>query len=384
MANMASMRSLVAAGIVGAALLRTATAAAAHPATAPSWQHLAALPAASAGLAAIRLPDGSVLAAGGSVPGVGQSSTALRFSLSAGSWQQLPGAPVSLGTPALLSLDPHAVLVVTPSMASGSVAAPSRVLVLDPLGGQWLSLPPCPVPLFQPRLLALSARDVLAVGGTGATIGAIFDRTTQRWTPLPSPVPDLSTYTLAPLPGGGALLLASVAIDAHQQPYLVRQAYALTAGHTWKALARPPLGVDGEQAVVLDDRRVLFAGGYGLEDDPTTAVPPSLIYDARRDSWALAGVTGPDHRGAQLVALPGGRALLVGGHGADGRPSAGCLLFDGSHWRTAQPLPGPWAGYALVTLVDGSVLLIGGDRPVGSGFAAVADTMLLPIGTPQG
>jgi hypothetical protein len=38
----------------------------------------------------------------------------------------------------------------------------------------------------------------------------------------------------------------------------------------------------------------------------------------------------------------------------------------------------------LVTLADGSVLLIGGDRPVGTGFAAVADTLLLPIGAPQG
>jgi hypothetical protein len=30
------------------------------------------------------------------------------------------------------------------------------------------------------------------------------------------------------------------------------------------------------------------------------------------------------------------------------------------------------------------VLLIGGDRPAGAGFVAVADTMLLPIGAAQG
>jgi hypothetical protein len=356
----------------------------AHSATEPSWRHLAALPTASAGMTAIRLPDGSVLAAGGSVAGATQSSTAFRFSLSSGSWQQLPDAPVSLGTPALLSLDAHAVLVVTPSVASGNMASPSKALVLDPQRGQWLSLPSCPVPLFQPRLLALSARAVLAVGGIGDTIGAVFDRTTQRWTALSAPVPDLSTYTLASLPGDGVLLLASVAIDAQRQPYLVRQAFLLTASYTWKAVARPPIGVDGAQAVALDDHRMLFAGGYGMEDDPAAVVPPSLIYDARRDSWTLAGATGTDHRGAQLVALSGGRALLVGGHGADGRPSAGCLIFDGTTWQALQPLPGPWAAYALVALADGSVLLIGGDRPVGTGFAAVSDTLLLPIGTPQG
>jgi N-acetylneuraminic acid mutarotase len=180
------------------------------------------------------------------------------------------------------------------------------------------------------------------------------------------------------------MLVASVAIDAHQHPSMLRQAFALTTSHSWKALARPPFGVDGEQAVLLDDHRVLFAGGYGLEDDPEAPVPPALIYDTRHNSWTVAGSTGADHRGAQLLALPGGRALLIGGHGADGRPSADSLIFDGSDWRPAQPLPGPWARYALVTLADGSVLLIGGDRPAGAGFVAVADTMLLPIGAAQG
>lgn len=386
MASTASVAGRMAAVLLGAALVQgtSVTMAGAHPATTPSWRRMAALPAPNAGLAATRLPDGSVLAAGGDVTSGAQSAAALRFTVSAGSWQPLPDAPAPLGTPALLPLDAHDVLVVAPSVASGTMAAPSRAYMLDPRRGQWLSLPPCPVPLFQPRLLELDAREVLAAGGIGDTIGAIFDRATHRWTPLTSPVPRLSTYTLAPLPGGGTMLVASAAIDAHQHPYLVRQAFALTTTHTWRSLARPPFGVDGEQAAVLDDQRVLFAGGYGLEDDPSAPVPPTLIYDARRDRWTTAGAIGTDHRGAQLLALPGGRALLVGGHGADGRPSAGCLLYTGSRWQAAQSLPGPWAGYALVTLSDGSVLLIGGDRPTGDAYTAVADTLLLPIGVAQG
>jgi N-acetylneuraminic acid mutarotase len=75
---------------------------------------------------------------------------------------------------------------------------------------------------------------------------------------------------------------------------------------------------------------------------------------------------------------------LIGGHQPDGSPSAACLLFDGAHWHAIASLPGPWAGYALAGLADGSVLLIGGDRPSGAGFAPVGDTLLLPIGAPQG
>ncbi|HWE64856.1 MAG TPA: hypothetical protein VHB98_24345 [Chloroflexota bacterium] len=386
MAIMASIGSRMVALLLGVGLLQVTslTLALAHSAPAPSWRPLAALPAPTAGLAATRLPDGSVLAVGGDASTGTNTELAARFSLQSGSWHRLPNAPVPLATPAVLALNMHAVLVVAPSIANGTMAAPSKALILDPLRGQWLSLPSCPVALFQPRLLQLNAHEVLAVGGIGDTIGAIFDRSTQRWTPLASPVAALSTYTLAALPDGRAMLVASVAIDAQHQPAMVRQAFALTAAHTWQTLARPPIAVDGEQAVALDDHRILLAGGYGLADDPSAPVPPALIYDVHLDRWSVAGATGADHRGAQLVALAGGRALLIGGHGPDGQPSAGCLLFDGSRWQAAQPLPGPWAGYALVTLADGSVLLIGGDRPSSDGFTTVADTMLLPLGTPQG
>ena len=49
-------------------------------------------------------------------------------------WQNLPPAPVDLDTPAALALTDHAVLVVAPSFANGSIGAPSKALILDPIG----------------------------------------------------------------------------------------------------------------------------------------------------------------------------------------------------------------------------------------------------------
>lgn len=286
--------------------------------------------------------------------------------------------------PAALELDAQRVLVVAPSFANGTIASPSKALLLDPLSGVWRALPDCPVPLYDPRLLHLGAGTVFAAGGVGSTVGATLDLASLRWTIVRSPVPAISTYAVAPIAGSAELLVAGVAVDRHQHPYAVRRAFTFGASRLWHEVARPPVAMDGARAISLDDGRVLLASGYPIGDDPTRLAPPAMTYDPRTDRWTVVGSTGQDHRGAQLLALSGGRGLLIGGHGADGRPSAGSLLFDGHAWRTMRALPGPWSGYALAALADGSVLLIGGNRPTADGFAPVADTMLLPLGAPQG
>jgi hypothetical protein len=197
-------------------------------------------------------------------------------------------------------------------------------------------------------------------------------------------VPQLAGYTLAMVPGKGALLMAAVATDRTGTPVAVRRAFILDSHRAWHEVARPPVVADGAHAVALSAASILFAGGYPLGDDPRLPAPPALLYDAASNRWSTAGDTGQDHRGAQLVSLGPGRAALVGGHRPDGWPSTGCLLFEGNRWHLAPSLPGPWANYGLVDLADGSLLLIGGDRPIGTSFAPVGDTLLLPLGVPQG
>ena len=371
--------SILACSLLALPAIVPSVTAAQSPSTV-AWRAVAALPTPVQGLAAVQLQDGSILAVGGDAMMGARTRFAARYNLGDGRWQRLPDAPAPLDTPALLPLGSNSVLVVAPSFAGGTLASPSRAFSFDPRRGRWQPLPSCPVALYAPRLLRLNAREVFAGGGIGGSVGAIFDIAAQRWSAIASPIPDVATYTVALLPGGEVLLAASVAIDASKHPYMARRAFALRANRTWRSLARPPIAVDGAQAVALGGGRVLLAGGYPKGDDPRGQVPPSLTYDAGSGRWQVGAVTGADHRGAQLVGLTGGRALLIGGHSADGTPSAGCLLFDGHSWQSLRPLPGAWAGYALVALQDGNVLLAGGDRAVPGGFAAVADTLLLPLG----
>ncbi len=368
--------------LVAALLLASWAVTPAHAASRSGWQALPPLPTPSVGLTALRLPDRSIVALGGDATLGSQASMAARFVPGQSAWQRLPRAPFALDTPAALALSSHAVFVVAPSFANGTISAPSKAAILDPVWQRWIALPACPVPLVAPHVLLLNSHTVLAVGGVGNPIGATFDLTTLHWTDVVSPVPNLAGYSIASVPDRGALFMMSVAINVQRQPFGVQQAWLLSPGGQWRQVARPPVLVDGAQAVALDAGHILFAGGYPLGDDPRLAAPPALLYDVQANHWTIAGATGTDHRGALLVALGHGRAFLVGGHGPDGSPSAGCLIFTGSRWLAAHPLPGAWAGYAVVETADGGLMLIGGIRPNARGFAAGADTMLLQLDTP--
>lgn len=341
-----------------------------------SWHAFASLPAAAEGLAAIRLPDGVILVLGGDAAMGGPTRLAARLSPNTTTWVRLPDAPVNLDTPAALALTAQSVMVVPPAFANGTLAQPSKALLLNTHSGAWQTLPSLPVPLLSPRLLRLTQTSVLAVGAVGAAIGALFDLRSQHWTVIGAPTPDLAGYSTALLPNQRLLLLATVAIGPGGRPIALRRAWSFSVAAGWRALASPPLTDDGAQAVVMTDTRVLFAGGRPMGENPAAPAPPALLYDPGDNRWFVAGTTGQAHRGGLLLALGGNHALLIGGHAANGSPSSSSLLFDGRCWHAADPLPGAWAGFTAVALDAGHVLLIGGDRPGPGAIRPVADTMI--------
>ena len=363
-------------GMLGVIGLPSTGAMHAYAAHARSWRPQATLPAPAEGVTAIRLPDGSVLALGGDAAAGADTRMAARLLPGSSAWIRLPSAPVDLATPSALALSIDSVVVTAPAFASGNLAKPSSALLLDPLTGTWAALPVVPAPLLAPVLLRLDSQHVLALGAVGGAVGAVLNLQARTWTTVLSPVQNLASYTAVMLPGRGAMILVSVVLDSSGRPTPVRQGWLLTPQRRWHRLAGAPIQADGAQAALLDGDHVLFAGGRPLADDPRAAAPPALLYDVQNNTWSVAGSTGQNHRGGQLVALAGGRAILVGGHDAGGTPSTECLLFDAHSWRATASLPGPWAGYAVVAVSSTSVLLIGGDRPHGSSIDAVADTIV--------
>ncbi len=337
-----------------------------------AWRAGASLPTAADWLTAAPLGGGSVVVLGGETSNIRLAALLLP---GAASWTRYPDAPVDIGTPAALALTPEMVMVVAPSFASGALAAPSKALLLDVTGRTWMTLPSVPVPLLRPVLYRLDATRIIAVGGLGGFVGAVFDLYNRRWTPIGAPVSNVASYSTVMLPGRGMMMMITVVIDEHSQPRTVRRACLLTTTLKWVTLAQPPFTSDGAQAVVLDANRVLFAGARPTADSPGSPEPRPLLYTATSDTWTTTSSTGQDHRGGTLVAVGGGRALLVSGHSVLGEPTMQCLLFDGRTWLSAGSLPDPWAAFAAVAVDEYHVLLIGGDRRGLTTMGPVADTI---------
>jgi hypothetical protein len=112
-------------------------------------------------------------------------------------------------------------------------------------------------------------------------------------------------------------------------------------------------------ALALDGGRVLVAGGLGGMESASTAE----IFDPKTGAWKMTPPLSHQHWGATLTALPGGRALLVGGD--PGAPGGAAELFDPAlgAWKDVASMTTPRRYHTATLLANGRVLVTGGQRP---------------------
>ena len=196
-----------------------------------------------------------------------------------------------------------------------------RVEALDPVAGEWRSLPALPVAMHH------------------AQAAVIGDR----------------IYIL------GFLTTANFTADG--------RAFVFDAG-AWRPIASLPAGkARGGGAAAVQSGRIVVVGGFRA----LSAVTDVDIYDPSTDAWT-AGPPLPrprDHLGAASV---GDRVIAVGGREAR-IPShvAETLILENNTWRRASAMPTSRGGFALAAH-DGALYAIGGEgdgsMPTGV-FAAV-------------
>ena len=112
----------------------------------------------------------------------------------------------------------------------------------------------------------------------------------------------------------------------------------------------------GHAATLLSDGRVLVVGGWNLAD---RAGPPQYaeLFDPATGTWTKTDPVTHRRYGATAVALPDGRALVLGGLIEAGGVTRGGEIFDPAtaSWRAIRAMNAPLV--LAVPLVDGRVFV---------------------------
>lgn len=303
----------------------------------------------------------------------------------------------------------------------------SLLLILAVLVGCWWLARP-PAPQLTPQVAGRQAHTatlladgtILVVGGRGERGGTTdvaerFDPRTGLWHDAGRLRAARLRHTASLMPDGSVIVVGGDGANPPLLGPLLGTILGTTlagiatverydpATNRWSALAPLPQGVTRHSAVVLGDGRLLVAGG--VRDNGALARPltAAWAYDPARDRWAALAPLNLSRSGSAGVALPDGRAMLVGGSEigalsasrsaetydagtdswqlvadlparlldtpqfarlADGRflfviYDAAALYDPGrQRWSAAAPPPQPTANGTLTALPDGRALLI--------------------------
>jgi Galactose oxidase, central domain len=136
-------------------------------------------------------------------------------------------------------------------------------------------------------------------------------------------------------------------------------------------------GRDGPTATLLEDGKVLVAGGKVAQGLAETATPTAELYDPARGKFSPTGSMAAGRWGHTATRLEDGRVLVVGGADlADGYANLKTAeLYDpatGKFSATGSMAVGR-ADHTATLLADGRVLIAGGTNSVGLDSAELYD-----------
>jgi hypothetical protein len=252
----------------------------------------------------------------------------------------------------------------------------------EPYRGELVATAPLPSPLAWPAIATLKDGRVLIVTNWSApSVGYLFDPIRGSYAEV-DPAASLAISATLTLPDGRVLL-----VGADQSAAGGETAIALLFDPTSATFA--PVGPmitprTGAQLALLPDGRVLVAGGT-TPDDSNTTLASAEIFDPASGSFSATGAMGTSRTMHALVPLLDGRVLVVGGERAVGEGAttlSSAEIFDPATGTFAPSGTMPsisgamsflaWTSLA-VRLEDGRVLVFGRPEYYGSSPVDVWD-----------
>ncbi len=296
-----------------------------------TWAPAGSLNAPRTDFAAVALPDGRVLVAGGMtsadpVEGAfGSYSSAKLYDPATGTWSAT-GLMGTARTEPVAALLPDGTVLV----AGGAYvdAAGNRDLasaeIYDPESGTWSPTGDMSTARRGAESVTLADGRVLVVGAAHGSIASaeIYDPAAGAWSPAGSLAQARDDFALTALPDGGALV-AGGAVEGSDIPQATATAERLDpVTLRWSPTADMSTAAANRSAVLLGDGRVLVAGGVTITDaratGGSTERPPladAELYDPATGRWTPAPSLPTAREGGTFVTLADRTVLLVGGDG---------------------------------------------------------------------
>jgi serine protease inhibitor len=346
-----------------------------------TWVPAGTLLAGRASTHAVALDDGRVLVVGSDnicTPGGAwdESAAAEVFDPATGSWS----ATESLNAPrdgfVAVAL-PDGRVLITGGMTSGDPAvgpfgAYTSTKLYDPRTGAWSATGLMEVARYAPVAALLHDGRVLVAGGTyiddakqkNLASAEIYDPETGEWTMTGDLTAPRSGAQVATLADGRVLVVGGMTPSYGDAPTIETEIYDPASG-TWSGAGSLAYAREGFGLVALSDGGALVVGGTDVRGTSTTVVER---FNGRGAWFQVAAMTVAVANPTPVL-LGDGRVLVAGGlTGPDFTVGSVAIaeaeIYDPATntWTVTTPLPEPRERAVAVTLADGSILLVGGDR----------------------
>jgi large repetitive protein len=284
-------------------------------------------------------------------------------------------------------------LFTPPPKAQTSPAFPSSrptatPTAISPAGGIWQ--PAAPLAEARERHAAVALRDgtVLVIGGwdgnRALSSAERYDPATNRWTPAAPLATSRADHTATLLRDGRVLVVGGYTDGGGEGAWLATTEIYDPQADRWTPgapLTSPRTGHEAVRiynasaspgAFIAANDHVLVAGGRHAKGPLADAER----YDPSADRWTPAGALATPRLDFTATALVNGHVLVAGGDDGQGTTLASAERYDPqtNTWRPAAPMGTPRAGHAATELNFGQIVAIGGIRQEGGNGIILAST----------
>ncbi|MCE9668307.1 galactose oxidase [Myxococcus stipitatus] len=333
------------------------------------WHERAPLNLMRSGHTATLLRNGTVLVVGGLTPD-GITSTAEVYDPKTNSWILLKNELAQPRMDHTATLLPNNQVLVVGGLVDGTTATGTAELY-DPTTQSWS--PASGIPAAQRASHAavlLPSNKVLVTGGGnnpngGLATSAVYT-SDAGWSPSASMKAERNALTLTVL---GSVAIAVGGYDLNGR----HRSAEVFDGVEWRLTATsvPGEGREGHTATALSENELLIAGTYVTTTDAGVG-NSAAIYNATSDSWSTVASMQQGRFRHAAARVSTGEVLVTGGYSAAYRAAHNSAeLFDPKdrRWHPAKgDMAHPRVGHTCTEMPDGTVLVVGGEDPVGETF----------------